>query len=148
MKQIIYSCQRNFEIIEKSFYKGFGYCIVNYGTYPCCYVALESSHPYYEKFMDDINLQCHGGITFTDYGFDSRGGVNEVIFSDKLWVLGWDYGHCGDFMGYYMDSLYGLNKKQSVLLKSKKWTFEELLQDCKDVIEQLDFVKHPNRLYK
>ena len=132
MKEMHYTTEQIFNPLYIGLYKGFRYAVVSYGHHPCCYVALESSHPYYGVQYEDIFLFCHGGLTYSHFGL---GGFEStcVIFNYPYWVIGWDYAHCGDFI-----------KLPQVSARSKefgrKWSTEELIIDCKNVIEQLDFM--------
>ena len=47
------------------------------------------------------------------------------------WFIGWDYAHCGDYCGYeeYMP--------ESIITYGKKWTTEEIIEECKNAIDQI-----------
>ena len=141
MKEMVYTNERKIEVLERNFYKGYEYLIVNYGTHPCCYVALESKHPYYGVFYDNININCHGGLTYSNLGLINS-FTRTTYLSDDYWVVGWDYHHVGDFSGFYSDK-----ENIALFLNPKKWTTLELIEECKEFIEQLDFLVHPERLY-
>ena len=142
MKEMAYSFERIVEVLERNFYKDYEYLIINYGTHPCCYVALRKSHPCYEVHDDNIN--CHGGITYCGHGLIDH-FTRTTYLSEDYWVMGWDYQHFGDFSGYYLNPA---NRNITALCRnSKKWTTLELIKDCKDVIKQLDFLDHPERKY-
>lgn len=104
MKEMVYTNERKIEVLERNFYKGYQYLIVNYGTHPCCYIALESKHPYYGVSDDNININCHGGLTYSNYGLILISPLTRTTYlSDDCWVVGWDYHHVGDFSGFYSD---------------------------------------------
>lgn len=127
MQEMIYQKGRICIILDKGIYNGFNYAIVSYGTHPCCYVFLPKGHKYYGKNYDDIDIVCHGGLTYS--GEDL---VFNPLENDK-WVIGWDYAHCDDYMGYYqLECLSEFNHDHE-----KKWTTKELLEDVKEVIKQL-----------
>lgn len=120
MIEMNYSKDRRVIILDKGKYKGFNYCIVNYGTHPCCYVFLPKNHKYYGKQYFDIPIECHWGLTFSD---------KDLIFNplpNKKWVIGWDYAHCDDYTSFGLD-----------FEGQKKWTTDELVEEVKEVIEQL-----------
>ena len=125
MLEMEYSSNRGVTILDKGTYKGFNYVIVNYGTHPCCYVAIPQGHKFFEKHYDDIGIDCHGGLTFSHY----------IDFGDgKEYYIGWDYAHYEDYNGIYeLDFLKGFNHNHYY----KKWTTRELLEDVRKVIEQL-----------
>lgn len=51
------------------------------------YVALSKGHPDYGKDYDDIDVEVHGGLTFSQ----------EVEYqNEKYWVVGFDTAHLGD----------------------------------------------------
>lgn len=124
-----YGIEYFFDLLYKGFYKGYWYAVVSYGHHPCCYVALENNHPYYEVEYEDISIDCHGGCTYSNYGFGGHRSVPKV-FDKSYWVIGWDYSHFGDYVGLPFDPIG----------KYKRWTTEEMIIDCKNVIEQLDFI--------
>lgn len=122
MEQMNYTKERLCRVLHKGEFKGFKFAIVSYGTHPCCYVFLPKEHKYYGKSYDEIDIDCHGGLTYSD---------NELIFNPLInddWVIGWDYAHYNDYMGYYESDSFE---------NSKKWTTEELFEEVKQVIEQL-----------
>lgn len=122
MKQMDYTKESLCKVLHKGEFKGFKFAIVSYGTHPCCYVFLPKEHKYYGKSYDEIDIDCHGGLTYSD---------NELIFNPLVnddWIIGWDYAHCNDYIGYY-----GYDSFKN----SKKWTTKELFEEVKQVIEQL-----------
>jgi len=120
-----YQKERTCFILDKGIYKGFKYSIVSYGTHPCCYVFIPENHKYYGVNYDDIDIECHGGLTYSNYDLCFNPVKNDE------WVIGWDYAHWGDYMGYY-EIIKSVNHEQD-----KKWTIQELYDDVKSVIEQL-----------
>ena len=54
------------------------------------YVRIPDGHPYYEKTYDDIPVDVHGGLTFSDHIFEDG-----KYFSDGYWI-GFDTAHYGD----------------------------------------------------
>ena len=125
MKQMNYTKENTFEILESNEYKGFDFKIVSYGTHPCCYVAIRKDLPIYKlDYCNEKleNIDCHGGLTFSDF----------VDFGDgKQWYIGWDYNHLGDYSGIYINEIL-FNHDDC-----KKWTVEEMRLECLFVIEQL-----------
>jgi hypothetical protein len=55
-----------------------------FGGYLNGYVAIPSDHPYYQKKYEDMNIECHQGLTFGEY-------------SDTHWI-GFDCAHSGDYI--------------------------------------------------
>jgi hypothetical protein len=65
--------------------------IFNETGHRCGYVEIPRSHPCYEKEYSDIDVDVHGGLTFSAYSkempYDTPAG---------FWVLGFDCIHYGD----------------------------------------------------
>lgn len=122
-------------------YKGYDYLVLMiHGLHYCAYVRLPKNHPYYNLPYDDIPIDCHGGLTFSQMtGFaplkkkvwKSRflgsvwGGSWEYEDINKGYWIGWDYAHAGDYVPYMPNE------------NDKKRTPDEIVLDAKHVIEQL-----------
>jgi len=52
----------------------------------CGYVGIPKWHKLYKKESDDLNISCHGGITFTGFLGENK----------DLWFIAFDCGHAGD----------------------------------------------------
>lgn len=126
MLEMEYQKEKTCIILDKGNYEKFNYVIVSYGTHPCCYISIPQKHKFFEKNYDDIDIDCHGGLTFSDYR-DFGCGLK--------YYIGWDYAHFNDYIGYYeLDCLRDSPFNHD---DDKRWTTEELLEDVKKVIEQL-----------
>ena len=143
-KEMVYQAQSSHEVLVDDAYKGYRYVIVSYGQYPCAYVVLEKWHPCYEKQCDYSYINCHGGLTYSEYGLRApkKHGKAQKVISNNFWVIGWDYDHLGDFNGRLCE--YG---KTFAYIHGKKWTTQEILEEVKDVIEQLDFIYDNTKIY-
>lgn len=67
----------------------------------CGYVGVKENHPFYEKHYNHPDVDVHGGLTFSSHcQEDNREeGVCHITESeDKVWWLGFDCAHFGDFM--------------------------------------------------
>lgn len=83
IKPMVYKEKREVEVLVHDTYKGYEFAIINLGTHPCAYVGIPAGHRLYKKDQDKINeIDCHGGLTFTQMGV-----LNLML--DK-WVIGWD----------------------------------------------------------
>ena len=123
-------------ILARDFYKDYEYFVVSYGVHPCAYIALREGQPFYSATdYGDVNINCHGGCTFVEKGYKN-------LFDSNYKVIGWDYGHYNDFSGSSIK--WGTKWNE----RSKKWTTEEMIQECKNVIDQLYFFEHSELLYK
>lgn len=133
MKEMVYknyieNGQEVTEILDEGVYKGFHYVIISYGIYPCAYIEIPKGHKLYDfsdkDKLDDID--CHGGVTCV-----STAGIirpSNKNHRDGHWI-GWDYAH-------YMDYFYSPYNFE-FFNEGKKWTTKEILEDVKNVIEQL-----------
>lgn len=128
MKQMIYKVIREIEILDEGYIDNFHYCVVSLGTHPCAYVELPKEHKYYGRYYDDIDIVCHGGLTYcSDQGIITKTNENH---KDGYWI-GWDYAHYGDYAGY--ETMYPIE----LMSGGKRWTTEEILADVEDVVRQL-----------
>lgn len=102
-------------------------CNIN-GRHPTAYLRVPKGmflwgRPY--DYAGDF-LLVHGGLT---YGEDHLEGVPN---DDDSWFFGWDYGHAGDFAGYYLR-----NPDDYLATHSKKWSIDEIVKECGDACEAL-----------
>lgn len=125
MKEMEYiGFKKNYrEILDQGNFYGFNYYIMNLGTHPCCYVKISKNHAFFKKGYDDIDIDCHGGLT---YASNYLMGVDTDAL-DENWYIGWDYAHFGDYMYF----------KKNMKLDGHKWTIDELREDAEEVCKQL-----------
>lgn len=124
MEEVVYSKERCTRVLDIGVYRGFDYVIVTYGMHPCAYVRVPDSHEYYGKDTDEIPVECHGGITYAEHGLPQIG-------RKYGYYIGWDYGHCGDYV-----CLPFCNEENR-----KKWTVNEIFEEVKNVVSQLKKVE-------
>ena len=127
-KKMIYSKFQTIELIAYGEYKEYEYAVINYGTHPCCYVKLEQDDQFFGHEYANIPIACHGGLTYSRKVLQLS---STEIDSDGWWI-GWDYSHTGDYVPY----LEAILDKEDVN-RLKKWSTEELIGECKNVIDQL-----------
>ena len=145
MKEMEYTFKHIFEVLDKGSYKGYQYVIMNYGHHPCCYVALEKGDRYYEVEYEDIELDCHGGTTYSNYGLIYEGcNPKKIVLPEEFWVIGWDYRHTWDYNALFNEVEVG---EPPFLNKCKKWTTQDMLDEVHSVIEQLNFINTEELLY-
>ena len=129
MKEMIYNVLPKRELLDSGIYNGFKYYIMNLGMHPTAYVEIPENHKYYhDRNYDKMYIHVHGGLTYSDNHLWIA--ENEAIAG---WFIGWDYGHAGDYCGFYdlQEDTKWFNDK------NKKWTTEEILEDVKSGCEQL-----------
>ena len=122
IRQMKYKTERIRELLCNAIYRGYHFYILNLGTHPTAYVEIPKISKFYRKHYNDIDILVHGGLTYSD---------DELRISDNTkmansWFIGWDYAHIGDYMGFI-----DLEKN------GKKWTTEEIIEECFNVIDQL-----------
>lgn len=124
IKPMIYDKNRSesAEQIAGGTYKNFDYYVLNLKTHPTAYVDVTNS-PLNGVFYDDIDIACHGGLTYSEPTLKT--------VDKKGWFIGWDYAHYGDYMDYG-DVLFN-----NMFQYKKKWTTEEIVEECKNVIDQI-----------
>lgn len=127
MKQMIYKPKMGIEILDEGTYNNYHYVIISYGTHPCAYVEIPKEHPYYKKDFSDLDIIVHGGLSFGDNLTHANIGNSDNYF------LGWDYNNYDDYNGYYSLPFY-----KEFAAGKKKYTTEEIFEDVKLVIDQLD----------
>jgi len=125
MKEMIYQADRKNEILFSGTYKGYPFYIMNLGTHPTAYINVIYDMRYKFTNYDQIDLDVHGGLTYSG---------NSLLLENKRikgWFIGWDYGHCDDYVGYEM------RFPEELQSNGKKWTTEEIFEEVKLAIEQL-----------
>lgn len=132
IKEMVYTTKHITELLGHGVYNGYEYAIVSRGTHPCAYVRLPKDHSYYgidEDCMplECIPIDCHGYVTYADDYLD-------VMLEHSGWWIGWDYAHLG--LGDYYAGEY-------ICADGKKWTYSEIFEEVKQVIEQLKNLQKP-----
>jgi len=99
--------------IYKDWYEKGVRCIIMRGPCSlCAYLGILETHPLANRNYDDIPLEVHGGLTFSDRGDSYR--------PKGFYWYGWDYAHSGDYPFYNLK--YPIYESGS----GKKWTVEEV----------------------
>ena len=114
MKEMIYKEDPSYEILDQGKYNGRKYYIISYGSHPCAYVENIEGYDGYDEIEE---ISVHGGVTFN--------GTKE-----NTHVIGWDYAHCCDYVGYLPNS------------DGKKWTTSEIKEEVFKVIDQLEELRN------
>lgn len=100
-------------------HRGLDYYILSFGAYPTAYLDVTGTI-FAGKDCEELEyVQCHGGVTYSDRQLKT--------VDKKGWFIGWDYAHGIDFIftrpGFYW---------------GKQWSVEEIVADCKNVIDRLE----------
>lgn len=125
MREMIYQKERKIELLDSGNYSGFNYYILNLGTHPTAYIQIPENHKFYKKDYDEIDLDVHGGLTYSSKQLCLE---NEV---KQGWFIGWDYAHYGDYAGY--EEMFPIEFRTN----GKKWTTEEILEEAKEACIEL-----------
>lgn len=133
-KQMIYSCKRKREILASGKYKGYKFYILNLGAFPTAYVEIPKTHKFYMKHYDEIDIDVHGGLTYSEDFLE----ISETKGIGGSWFIGWDYAHFEDYIGF--EEIYPSDFRTG----SKKWTTQEILQEVFYVIDQLERKEYEN----
>ena len=128
IKEMKYGKERRTELLCKGKYKNYNYYVLNLGTHPTAYIEIPKENKLYRKSYDEIykigcDIDVHGGLTYSN---------NELMgVKSENWFIGWDYAHCGDYCGYEECM------PESIRTYGKKWTTEEIIEECKNAIDQI-----------
>ena len=94
----------------------------------CTYVGLPLDHPLAGRKYGDLDIPCHGGLTFSQAG-------NGRLWPADRWWYGWDYGHMGDYMTYYdYPPLAGKFTHPT----DYKWTPAMVADDAEDALQEFE----------
>lgn len=133
MKEMIYDKHLERLLLDSGSHFGYNYFILNLGTHPTAYVEIPVTSKLYNKHYDDINIDVHGGLT---YSADHLDIGDDVL---KGWFIGWDYAHYNDYLGF--EDFYLKEFKRN----SKKWTTEEIQKEVYSVCKQLRRIDNMNK---
>jgi len=78
------------------------------------YVRIAEGHPFYDKGYENIPVNVHGGLTFSEHIMDNE------KWSDGYWV-GFDTAHYGD--------------------NQTNWTLNMVMEETKDLLRQVYHLK-------
>jgi hypothetical protein len=110
-----------------------------FGGHLCGYVAIPPTHFLYEKDYDkgdDLNfIECHGGITFSEFSAQNK------------WLIGFDCGHSGDYVPT-MEMIKKQSKfshlirvpdyiRNSVLFNPTYKNIQYCIDECRSMVDQI-----------
>lgn len=123
MKEMIYTGTSTREILADEMIDGFRAVVMSLGSHPTAYVMIPDGHPRLVRGFNALDISVHGGVTYCEKGLPV---VDEA--GRHLW-LGWDYAHWNDYQ-----------KCGRYIYKGRKHTTQEILEEAKSVIRQLQEV--------
>lgn len=131
--------------------------IFHYKGYPCAvllqpmghrcgYVGIDSSHPLYKKDYNIIDIDCHGGITYSGDCLPQI-GLKITYNMEDIWWIGFDCAHADDANDYDAalkifkdkETIENLEFMKEVDKKlGKVRTQEYVKQECRNIVDQLE----------
>lgn len=91
------------------------------------YVALTKQNSYFGKNYNDIDIDCHFGLTYSRYHLSS---IEDNIFNN-VWWIGFDTLHCDDLQPY----IYDLESKYQDNRTYKDFDFVK--NECIKIVDQI-----------
>lgn len=96
-------------------YRGYKcFIMVMSGGYLNGYVLITKNHPAYMKRYYELDIDCHGGLSFSDFASHKN--------LDDGWFIGFDCAHAGDLVpnfsnspGVWRDEEYVTNELKSIV---------------------------------
>lgn len=84
-----------YSFIEKTFIskEGFPCMVVFTQMHRCGYVFLPPTHRYYQKDYESIDINCHGGLTYSNSIKKFLPELELFNLFKNYWVIGFDCGH-------------------------------------------------------
>jgi hypothetical protein len=97
---------------------------LTFGGHLCGYVRLPEGHQYLDKELNDINIDCHGGLTFS-----------------KKSIIGFHCAHLDDLMPIEdnMSRLWPIPEEfiNCLTLKKEYKNIDFCISECMKIVEQL-----------
>lgn len=63
----------------------------------CGYVGVSDGHKFFEKHYNDVSVDVHGGLTYSDHCQGTICHIPGEGEPDHVWWLGFDCAHCDDY---------------------------------------------------
>jgi hypothetical protein len=98
-----------------------------YGGFLCGYVLMPNNHPYFNKYYGDLDIECHGDLTYCENGW-----------------IGFDCAHAGDLTPsnekiMKENDYFGMNKSHVLKLYPVYRNMEYCINQCINIVDQLIF---------
>lgn len=128
----------------RGYYKGYPYVVmITAQCFRVGYVGIPKDHKYYGKTYDELHIDCHGGLTYSNNALSWQ--------EDKdVWWVGFDCAHCWD--GYdiesaletfkdYPESIDVINRNllfmERVNTSRTIRTLDYCIEQCEQIIDQI-----------
>jgi len=113
-------------------------CLIvrNNGGALCGYVGVTADHPAFETQYSDVDVSCHGGLTFSEFCDPDSKICHDPDKGepDRVWWLGFDCCHGGDY------------SPRDFRLSFTRWAkyrdLEYVRNECSKLAAQLAEMKH------
>lgn len=131
--------KENYVVEKIGEYNGYKYavCLMSLG-HRCGYVAIPKGHRYYGTEYDFLDIDCHGGLTYSDSGYP---------LDDGNWYIGFDTAHLGDGKDIKALMKYYPNRKDVKAIVDLEmnmfgvdrhiWSIDDIEAECRHIIRQL-----------
>lgn len=133
-------------IEEKNTYHNYDYIIKFFEDgHRCGYVKIPDNHIFYQKNYDDIDIDCHGGLTFSE--------LSDGNDLEKGYWIGFDCAHFDD--KYDTDNIlkhFGIDALNRYYQCAEKYvddsatvkSLDFVRNECKKIIQQLKEYENEN----
>jgi hypothetical protein len=102
------------------------------------YVILEKGHKYHGKGSDEIDVDCHGGLTWSS---EAKELFPDELFTDE-WVIGFDCAHYGDMQPFLiLREIFQRPPMPTAIIDDPFVTykdFEYVREQCIKIVDQLN----------
>ena len=110
LQEMEYTKEPTVKMLYNDYEEGYHFYILSMGTHPTAYIEVPKDF----KKINELGVDITYDSTYLNVG--------TIIYKDSRFI-GWDYAH-------YPDYIEGIHD-------GKKWTTEEIIQDCIDVINKI-----------
>ena len=118
MRNMIYGLNITYETLANGNYNGYNWYVVNYSSYPACYIFLPRDSKFYQQSKNNIPIKS---MNIDGTGISVRG------IDESGWYISWQYRNADD---YYMLTFNDVHD-------GIKHTTAEMVEDCKRVINEI-----------
>lgn len=128
MEEMVYKNKDDRQWLEHNTYKNYEYVVMSLGTHPTAYIGIPKGHRLYGLDIQDIDIDCHGGCTYSQNRILKDDGSS---YSNDKWWIGWDYAHLYDYLGWFDGNPDFVDDYR------KHWTTKEIVWEVEAVIDSI-----------